>query len=227
MWRDHLPASVAFCDVETTGLGNHDRIVSFGGIGMISRDLAKGRPDLAHLYLVFDPGTRNSRAAERIHGFPDSSLHLQDPFAVHAADVWRFLESYELLVAHNAAFDFRFINREMRLSGLPPLTRPFYCTMKGYRGLGLGGSASLSAVCRHIKLARAGDLHSAIEDTWLAMQIYLWLHGGPLQRRMRGSLPRTPSNLRRVEPSNMSIDKGRTVAASRGRQVTPLATPHA
>jgi hypothetical protein len=46
--------------------------------------------------------------------------------------------------------------------------------MKGYRALDLGGSASLSAVCRHIKLARAGDLHDAIEDTWLAMQIYLW-----------------------------------------------------
>ena len=69
MWLDHLPASVAFCDVETTGLGNHHRIVSFGGIGMISRDLAKGRPDLAHLYLVFDPGTRNSHGAESIHGF--------------------------------------------------------------------------------------------------------------------------------------------------------------
>jgi hypothetical protein len=24
MWRHHLPASVAFCDVETTGLGNHE-----------------------------------------------------------------------------------------------------------------------------------------------------------------------------------------------------------
>jgi uncharacterized protein YprB with RNaseH-like and TPR domain len=48
MGLDHLPASVAFCDVETTGLGNHDRIVSFGGIGMISRDLAKGRLDLAY-----------------------------------------------------------------------------------------------------------------------------------------------------------------------------------
>jgi hypothetical protein len=53
---DHLPASVAFCDVETTGLGNHDRIVSFGGIGIISRDLAKGRADLEYLYLVFDLG---------------------------------------------------------------------------------------------------------------------------------------------------------------------------
>ena len=43
MSLDCLPASVAFCDVETTGLGNHDRIISFGGIGMISRDLARGR----------------------------------------------------------------------------------------------------------------------------------------------------------------------------------------
>ena len=115
MWLDHLPASVAFCDVETTGLGKHDRIVSFGGIGMISRDLAKGRPDLNYLYLVFDPGTGNRRGAEQIHGFSDSALRLQDPFAVHAADVWRFLTSYDLLVAHNAAFDIRFINREMRL----------------------------------------------------------------------------------------------------------------
>jgi DNA polymerase III subunit epsilon len=188
--------SVASCDVETTGLGNHDRIVSFGGIGMISRNLGKGRPELEYLYLVFDPGRANRRDAEQIHGFSDSALRLQDAFAVHAADIWRFLTFYELLVAHNAAFDLRFINREMRLSGLPALRRPVYCTMKGYRALDLGGSAALSAVCRHIKLARAGDLHDAIEDAWLAMQIYLWLHGCPLQRRLRGSLPRSPSNLR-------------------------------
>jgi uncharacterized protein YprB with RNaseH-like and TPR domain len=35
MWRDRIPASVAFCDVETTGLSKDDRIVSLGGIGLI------------------------------------------------------------------------------------------------------------------------------------------------------------------------------------------------
>ena len=211
MGWDHLPASAAFCDVETTGLGNDDRIVSFGSIGMISRGLAKGRPNLEYLYLVFDPGRANRRAAEQIHGFSDSALRLQDPFAVHAADIWRFLASYELLVAHNAAFDIRFINREMRLSGVPALTRPVYCTMKGYRALALGGSAALSAVCHHIKLARSGDLHDAIEDAWLAMQIYLWLHGCPLQTRLRGSLPRSPSNLRHAESGPYRVDHtGRT-----------------
>ena len=207
MRLDHLPASVAFCDVETTGFGNDDRIVSFGGIGMINRDLAQGRPDLEYLYLVFDPGRANRGDAEQIHGFSDSALRLQDPFAVHAVDIGRFLTSYELFVAHNAAFDVRFINREMTLSGLPALRRPLYCTMKGYRALKLGGSAALSAVCRHIKLARSGHLHNAIEDARLAMQIYLWLHGCPLQRRLRGSLPRTPSNLRHAASGPHRVDR--------------------
>jgi DNA polymerase III epsilon subunit-like protein len=70
---------------------------------MSSRNLAKGQPDLECLYLVFNPGTRNGRVAEQIHGFSASALRLQDPFAVHAADVRRFLKSYQLLVAHNAA----------------------------------------------------------------------------------------------------------------------------
>src|SRR6266480_5475782 len=128
MWWDQLPASAAFCDVETTGLGNHDRIVSFGAIGMISRDLAKGRADSEYLYLVFDPGRANRRAAEQIHGFSDSALRLQDPFAVYAA-------------------------------------------------------------------------------VWLAMQIYLWLHGCPLQRRCRGSLPRTPANLRHAASAPYRVDR--------------------
>ena len=199
MWLDRIPASVAFCDVETTGLAKDDRIVSFGGIGLISDEFAKGRLHLAYTYLIFDPGKRNHRGAEQVHGFSDWVLATQDPFELHAEQVRRFLTSYELLVAHNAAFDFRFINREMTSAGLSTLTRPIYCTMKGYRALDLGGSAALSAVCRHIKLARSGQLHAAIEDAWLAMQIYLWLHGGPFHRRLPVSLPRIPSNFRHVE----------------------------
>jgi hypothetical protein len=60
----------------------------------------------------------------------------------------------------------------------------------------MGGSAALGAVCRQIKLARSGDLHGAIEDAWLSMQIYLWLHGYPVQRRLPDSISRAPSNFR-------------------------------
>ena len=120
MWLDRIPASVAFCDVETTGLGKDDRIVSFGGIGMIRDELANGRLHLAYRYLVFDPGKRNHRGAEQVHGFSDWVLAVQDRFEVHAAQVRRFLTSYELLVAHNAAFDFHFINRGRAIGGSPP-----------------------------------------------------------------------------------------------------------
>jgi uncharacterized protein YprB with RNaseH-like and TPR domain len=51
MWLDRIPASIAFCDVETTGLGKDDRIVSFGGIGMIRDEFAEGRWHLAYTYL--------------------------------------------------------------------------------------------------------------------------------------------------------------------------------
>jgi DNA polymerase III epsilon subunit-like protein len=113
----------------------------------------------------------------------------------------------------------------MRLSGLPALlTRPVYYTMKGYRALALGGSASLSAVCRQINLARSGDLHDAIEDAWLTMQIYLWLHSCPHQGRLPDSIPRTPFNFRDCEirqrfasrrmPSWIVGSKGRRAAVS-------------
>ena len=109
---------------------------------------------------------------------------VQDPFEVHAAQVWRFLTSYELIVAHNAAFDLRFINREMTLAGLSTAHPAYLLHHERYRALGIGGSAALSAVCSHIKLARSGQLHGAIEDAWLAMQVYLWLHGCPFQRQI-------------------------------------------
>jgi DNA polymerase III subunit epsilon len=175
-----------------------------------------------NVYLVFNPGTQIARVAEHIHGFSASVLRLQDPFAMHAANVRCFLTSYELLIAHNAAFDIRFINRELGLSGLPALTAPVYCTMKGYRALQLGGSASLSPICRRIKLARAGDLHDAIEDAWLAMQVYLWLQGCPFDRRLRRSLPRTPSNLRHPELNSSDFDRNGLNSCGQVRQATRL-----
>jgi DNA polymerase III epsilon subunit-like protein len=85
MWLDRIPASVAFCDVETTGLSKDDRIVSFGGIGMISDELAKGRFHLAYSYLVFDPGERTIAARSRFMDFRSGSW----PFRTHSKSMPR------------------------------------------------------------------------------------------------------------------------------------------
>ena len=59
-----LPASIVFCDIETTGLRDTDRIVSFAGIGVQTAQLASGVLDLAYSHLVFDPAKKSHPQAE-------------------------------------------------------------------------------------------------------------------------------------------------------------------
>ena len=194
-WLARLPASVAFCDVETTGLTNTDRIVTFAAIGLQTASLANGRLDLEYSYLIFNPGRNSHAQAVRVHGYSDSRLRLQSPFSMHAEEIWDFLSCYDLHVAHNASFDFGFINLEMTRAGLQPLSQPIHCTMQKYRTLGFEGSSSLDTVCERIGLSRAGNLHGALEDAWLAMHVYLWLHDCPLSFDFPRGVPDQPTNL--------------------------------
>jgi DNA polymerase III subunit epsilon len=205
-WLSRLPASIISIDVETTGLAASDRVVSFAGIGLKTEALASGKFELSYLHLVFDPGKKRHPEAEKVHGYSDWALRFQNPFSVYAEDIRRFVSSYALLVAHNASFDFGFMNREMTMAGLPALTVPVYCTMQGYQALGIGGSASLNAVCQRINLARVGNLHGALEDAWLAMQVYLWLHDCPHRVDLPATVPRIPTNFHEVPP----VLEGRT-----------------
>ena len=123
--------------------------------------------------------------------------------------LWRFYGDFgaqaDPVIASNAAFDLRFINREMRLSRPARAHQPVYYTMKGYRALELGGSASLSAVA-----ATSSSLVLAIctaRSRTPGSRFYLWPHGCPLQGRLRGSLPRTPSNFRHAEIGPYRVDR--------------------
>jgi DNA polymerase-3 subunit epsilon len=199
-WLTRLPSSVLVCDVETTGLTSADRVVSFAGIGLKTAPLASGQFELAYSHLIFDPGRKSHPQAERVHGYSDWVLRFQDPFSVYAEEIWRFISSHDLIVAHNASFDVSFINRELMLAGLPALSQPVYCTMEHYRSLGIGGSASLDAVCARINLARTTNLHGALEDAWLAMQIYLVLSKCPLRADLPATVPLVPTNFHEPPP---------------------------
>jgi DNA polymerase-3 subunit epsilon len=194
-WLARLPPSIGFFDVETTGFYESDRIVSFACIGLKTAALATGAFELEYSYLIFNPGKRSHPRAEEVHGYSDRLLRLQQPFSECANEVSSFLSSHDLLVAHNAAFDVGFVNREMALAGLRPISRPVYCTKQGYQACGFGDSASLDSVCKKINLARAGEIHGALEDAWLAMRVYLWLKDCPLEVEFPDALPRQPTNL--------------------------------
>jgi DNA polymerase III subunit epsilon len=172
-----LPEFVVAVDVETTGLHSTDKIVSIGAVWLSTACLAERCFPVSFLHLIFDPGRKSHPEAEKVHGFDDWLLRHQDPFALYAPQISRFLSDGDVVIAHNAQFDMAFINRELLTAGQVPIDeRRVACTMQGYRSAEIGGSASLRAVLEHVGLKRQGTIHGALEDAWLALMVYLWLH---------------------------------------------------
>ncbi|KMO41012.1 DNA polymerase III [Methylobacterium variabile] len=197
-WLGWLPSRLVAIDVETTGLAETDRMVSFGAVALDTASLAAGLPEVACHHLIFDPGRASHPRAEAVHGYDDWLLRHQDPAGIHAGTLAAVLAGADLVVAHNAAFDLGFLRRELHAAGLPPVAARVYCTMEAYRRRGEKGRAALDAVCRRIGLARAGTRHGALEDAWLALRAYLWLQACPVAVA-RPPLS-APTNLRQVPP---------------------------
>ena len=125
-----LPSKVVFVDVETTGLTNSDRIVSFAAILLETQSLSTGKFVVSVIHVVCDPGKKSHPRAEAVHGFSDWVLRHQDPFSEYAGEIQSLLDEADLIVAHNANFDMNFINRELVAVGRRPPAKPIYCTME-------------------------------------------------------------------------------------------------
>ena len=194
-----LPSKVVFVDVETTGLTDSDRIVSFAAILLETQSLRAGKFTVSVIHVVCDPGKKSHPRAESVHGFSDWVLRHQDPFSKYAGEIESLLDEADLIVAHNANFDMNFINRELVAVGRRPPAKPIYCTMEGHRNLDRGGSASLTALASQIGLSRRGTNHGALEDAWLAMMIYLDQHECPFKFPLE-SLPSDIFNLKACPP---------------------------
>lgn len=167
-----LPPVVVALDVETTGVGGADRIVSIGMVRLETAGLAEGNlvVDVHHAFC--NPGRRSHWAALRVHGISDVFLTAQPPFADLADDICGFLSPASLLLAHNAPFDRRFLTQELALSGRMGRLPPWLCTLR------MSG-VKLDMACANLGLTRAGAHHGALEDAWLALMVYLAYSGVP------------------------------------------------
>lgn len=196
-----IPDKIVFADVETTGLGSEDRVVSFGAVRVTVEAVRDGAPDFEWMHLIFDPGRSSHWRARQVHGYSDHVLRGQDAFKEHAEPIWNFLHGAPVIAGHNVGFDAKFIDREMSASGRSCIERPLFCTMQEYRGRGIGGSASLGTACERIGIRRLGERHGALEDAWLAMALYFWLHDAPVDPVMPQELRSAPTNMR-VQPDS-------------------------
>ena len=163
-------------DTETTGFdpkGGH-RLVEIGCIEMENRV-----PTGAVFHRYFDPERDMPAEAEAVHGLSIAFLTGKPKFSEHAAELLEFLGDAPL-IAHNAAFDFGFLNAELAACGLGPVSLDrMIDTIAIARRKHPGAKLSLDALCSRYGIDRSHRTrHGALLDAELLAQLYVELLGG-------------------------------------------------
>lgn len=174
-----MSRSVLF-DTETTGLSPAagDRVIEIAAIELL-RDLPTGRV----FHQVIDPERDVPEEATRIHGFSRNDLIGKPRFADIVDGLLAFFGDAPL-VAHNAAFDFGFLDAELARLTLPPLDRArMVDTLALAKAKFPGLPNSLDALCRRFGIDLSErTTHNALLDCKLLAEVYVELTGG----RQRG-----------------------------------------
>jgi DNA polymerase-3 subunit epsilon len=163
-------------DTETTGLSPlaGDRMVEIGCVELVNR-VETGR----HFHAYVNPDRPMPAGAEAVHGLSDAFLSDKPRFHEIVEDLIEFLGDCPL-VAHNASFDFGFLNHELNNCG-----RPLVClsrmvdTLQLARARHPGAKHSLDALCTRFGVDRSLRVkHGALIDAQLLAQCYVELTGG-------------------------------------------------
>lgn len=163
-------------DTETTGLNaaSGDRLVEIGCVELVNR-VETGRT--FHAY--FNPERSMPPEAQAVHGLSDAFLADKPLFHEHVEDLLDFLEESPL-VAHNASFDFAFLNHELSRINRPDIAPArMIDTLALSRTKFPGAKHSLDALCTRFGIDRSHRVkHGALLDAQLLAQVYVELTGG-------------------------------------------------
>ena len=163
-------------DTETTGLSfsGGDRMVEIGCVEMVNR-VETGRT--FHAY--YHPERDMPIEAFNVHGLSAAFLSDKPLFAHGVEEMLEFIGDAPL-IAHNASFDFGFLNGELKRCGrqIVHLNR-MVDTLQIARSKHPGAKHSLDALCSRFGVDRSHRvLHGALLDAQLLAQVYVELMGG-------------------------------------------------
>ncbi len=174
-----MSRSVLF-DTETTGLEplTGDRVIEIAAIELLN-DLPTGN----EFYALLDPERDIPAESTRVHGITSVHVEGKPKFAEIADKMLEFFGDAPL-VAHNAPFDFGFIDAELARLGKPALGRArMIDTLVLAKARFPGMPNSLDALCRRFDIdLSARTTHNALLDCKLLADVYVELTGG----RQRG-----------------------------------------
>lgn len=156
-------------DLETTGLSSrYDHIIEFGG------QIMKDRTCIRKLQLFIKPPVALSAFTMELTNITEEEMRTARPFEECVDEILEFIGE-RILVAHNADFDYNFLNDELVRSGRAPLMNPVIDTLdlarslhsdrKGYR---------LGQIARSYGIRYEEDVaHRADYDAEILAQVYM------------------------------------------------------
>jgi len=163
-------------DTETTGLDpfKGDRVIEIAAI-----ELANLMPTGRTWHTLLDPERDVPEESTRVHGFTAEMLRGKPKFAEKADEFLQFLSDAPI-IAHNAPFDFGFLDAELMRAKRDRLDRArMIDSLALAKKRFLGMPNSLDALCRRFGIDNSmRTSHNALLDVQLLAQVYLELMGG-------------------------------------------------
>lgn len=163
-------------DTETTGLDPEtgDRVVEIGAVEIINH-MPTGKT--YHQYI--NPERDMPQGAFEVHGLSIEFLSDKPVFKNIAQAFLDFIGNDKLII-HNASFDMKFLNAELKWCGHPPLPMDQAVdTLEIARRKFPGAQNSLDALCRRFGVDNSGrEKHGALLDSEILAEVYLELLGG-------------------------------------------------
>lgn len=179
--------SVVVLDFETTGLSTDcgDRAIEVGAV------LVQDNRITDRFQSLMNPGMRVSSFIEQYTGITNQMLK-SAPSAAEVMERFAAFMGRHHLVAHNASFDKRFLDAELKRISLTR-RQEFACSMLISRRLNSGApSHSLEALVRYKQLTTSGVFHRALADA--EMTAHLWV-GMIAELKKNHRLPVVPFEL--------------------------------
>ena len=165
-------------DTETTGLkpASGHRIIEIGCVELKDR---RKTDRVLHYYI--NPEREIEEAAVEIHGITEEQLQGEPVFADIADPFIDFIRDSEVIM-HNAPFDAAFIDAELSRLGDEWGRLEDYCritdTLEMARELHPGQRNSLDALSARYQVNIERNLHGALLDAQILLDVYLAMTGG-------------------------------------------------
>ena len=192
-------------DTETTGLSAEggDRVIELGCVELVNRKQTGN-----NLHLYFNPQRDSHPDALRVHGLTTEFLSDKPPFSDKVQEILAYLQGAELII-HNAPFDVGFLNKELSLAGLQPLSAyvsKVTDSLVMAKELYPGKRNSLDALCSRLEVDNSGrQLHGALLDAQLLADVYINMTRGQNALVIPDSEPRHQGAVENAEVPTLNV----------------------